>query len=218
MHAHSGWRIVPGIVLLALVSACAGSGPAPERRELTLDGPEVKAALEAITGDRIRQHMSALADDALADALQSLLIPQATLITPNTLELMELAPDADNIDSAAQALLATGCTFVLVTGTHEKTPEVVNRLYGNRRLLETFHWERLPHSYHGSGCTLAAACAATFAHGFDPIEAVAEAQDFTWHSLLHANRLGMGQHLPDRLYWARDEDEDDDSPADEPLH
>ena len=41
------------------------------------------------------------------------------------------------------------------------------------------------------------------AHGFDPIEAVAEAQDFTWHSLLHANRLGMGQHLPDRLYWAR---------------
>ncbi len=65
MHAHSGWRIVPGIVLLALVSACAGSGPAPERRELTLDGPEVKAALEAITGDRIRQHMSALADDAL---------------------------------------------------------------------------------------------------------------------------------------------------------
>jgi len=28
----------------------------------------------------------------------------------------------------------------------------------------------------------------------------------------------MGQHLPDRLYWARDEDEDDDAPADEPLH
>ena len=159
-----------------------------------------------------------LADDALADALQSLLIPQATLITPNTLELLQLAPDADNIDSAAQELLSTGCTFVLVTGAHEKTAEVVNRLYGNRRLLESFHWERLPHSYHGSGCTLAAAWAATFAHGFDPIGAVADAQDFTWHSLLHANRLGMGQHLPDRLYWARDEDEEDDGPADEPLH
>lgn len=158
-----------------------------------------------------------LAEDSLVGALQSLLIPKATLITPNTLELMHLAPDADNIDSAAQELLSTGCTFVLVTGTHEKTTEVVNRLYGNRRLLESFHWERLPHSYHGSGCTLAAACAATFAHGFDPIEAVAEAQDFTWHALLHAHRLGMGQHLPDRLYWARDEDEEE-GPLDEPLH
>ncbi len=113
---------------------------------------------------------------------------------------------------AAQELLSRGCEYVLVTGTHEPTTEVVNRLYGNRRLLESFHWERLPHSYHGSGCTLAAACAATIAHGFDPIEAVAEAQDFTWHSLLHANRLGMGQHLPDRLFWARDEDEPDDEP------
>ena len=146
------------------------------------DYPDIPLILDPILASG---HGEPLADDALADALQSLLVPQATLITPNTLELMELAPDADNIDSAAQALLATGCTFVLVTGTHEKTPEVVNRLYGNRRLLETFHWERLPYSYHGSGCTLAAACAATFAHGFDPIEAVAEAQDFTWHALLH---------------------------------
>lgn len=159
-----------------------------------------------------------LADDELIDALQSLLIPKTTLIIPNTLELMRLTPEADNIDSAAQELLSRGCVFVLATGTHEQTTEVVNRLYGNHRLLESFHWERLPHSYHGSGCTLAAACAATIAHGFDPIEAVAEAQDFTWNSLLHANRPGMGQHLPDRLYWAREEDEEEDGPVDEPLH
>jgi len=159
-----------------------------------------------------------LADDELADAMQSLLIPKTTLIVPNTLELMRLTPEADNIDSAAQELLSRGCAFVLVTGTHEPTTEVVNRLYGNHRLLESFHWERLPHSYHGSGCTLAAACAATISHGFDPIEAVAEAQDFTWHALLHANRLGMGQHLPDRLYWARDEADEENGPVDEPLH
>jgi len=158
-----------------------------------------------------------LTDDALVEAMSVLLLPQTALLTPNTLEVLRLAPDADNIDAAAQAILSTGCEFVLVTGTHETTPEVVNRLYGDRRLLETFHWERLPHTYHGSGCTLAAACAATLAHDLDVLEAVSEAQDFTWHALAHGARLGMGQHLPDRLYWAREEDEGD-GPPDEPLH
>jgi hydroxymethylpyrimidine/phosphomethylpyrimidine kinase len=97
---------------------------------------------------------------------------------------------------------------VLITGTHEATPAVINRFYGNRRLLESFTWERLPESYHGSGCTLASACAATFAHGFDPMHAVAEAQDYTWHTLKNGLRLGMGQFLPDRLYWARETPED----------
>ena len=158
-----------------------------------------------------------LADDALVEAMSVLLLPQTALLTPNTLEVLRLAPDADNIDAAAQAILAMGCEFVLVTGTHETTPEVVNRLYGNRRLLETFHWERLPHNYHGSGCTLTAACAATLAHDLDVLEAVAEAQDFTWHALAHGTRLGMGQHLPDRMYWTHDEDEEA-GPPDEPLH
>jgi Zn-dependent M28 family amino/carboxypeptidase len=65
MRAHSWLQIVPGFVLAALASGCAGSGPAPERRDLSLDGPEVKAVVDAIRGDRIRQHMSTLAGDAL---------------------------------------------------------------------------------------------------------------------------------------------------------
>jgi hydroxymethylpyrimidine/phosphomethylpyrimidine kinase len=154
-----------------------------------------------------------LTEEPLEDALRALLIPQATLVTPNSREVRRLAPDGDTLDACAQELLASGCQYVLVTGTHENTPEVINRFYGNSRLLESFSWERLPENYHGSGCTLAAACAATFAHGFDPIEAVAEAQDFTWHALGRAHRIGMGQHLPDRLYWAREAEtshDDDD--------
>jgi hydroxymethylpyrimidine/phosphomethylpyrimidine kinase len=157
----------------------------------------------------------ALSEEPLEDALLSLLIARATLVTPNSLEARRLAPDADTLDACGQELLAVGSEFVLITGTHENTPEVVNLLFGNRRLLETYRWERLPHSYHGSGCTLAAACAATFAHGFDPLDAIAEAQDYAWHALKHAYRLGMGQLLPDRLYWAREdpagEDNDDDA-------
>ena len=151
----------------------------------------------------------ALAEEPIEDALRALLIPQATLITPNSLEARRLAPDADTLDACAQQLLSDGCQFVLITGTHENTPQVINRLYGNRRLLDTFAWDRLPDSYHGSGCTLASACAATFAHGFDPVDAVAEAQDFTWNSIKHGLRLGMGQYIPDRLYWARSEEEEE---------
>ena len=35
-----------------------------------------------------------------------------------------------------------------------------------------------------------------------------EAQDYTWHALERAYRPGMGQHLPDRLFWARDDKEE----------
>ncbi len=153
-------------------------------------------------------HGEALVEEPIEDALRALLIPRATLITPNSLEARHLAPDADTLDACAQQLLSDGCQFVLITGTHENTPQVINRFYGNRRLLDTFTWDRLPGSYHGSGCTLAAACAATFAHGFDPIDAVAEAQNYTWSAIKHGQRLGMGQYLPDRLYWARSEEED----------
>lgn len=144
-----------------------------------------------------------LSAEPLEDALRVLLLPRALLITPNTEEARQLAPDADTLDACAQELLSLGCEYVLITGTHENTPQVIHRLYGNKRLLDTFHFERLPASYHGSGCTLAAACAASLAHGLEPANAITQALHYTWHSLKHGYRPGMGQQLPDRLYWGR---------------
>ena len=65
-------------------------------------------------------------------------------------------------------------------------------------------WERLPGSYHGSGCTLAAAVAAFLAHGRAVREAVREAQAYTWETLARAYRPGAGQAIPDRLAPMRD--------------
>ena len=45
------------------------------------------------------------------------------------------------------------------------------------------------------------------ANGLELPEAVREAQDYTWHALEKAYRPGMGQHLPDRLFWAREDAE-----------
>ncbi len=66
----------------------------------------------------------ALSDEPIEEALHALLLPQTTLLTPNTLEARRLAPDADSIDACGHALLTAGCQFVLITGTHENTPTV----------------------------------------------------------------------------------------------
>lgn len=151
-----------------------------------------------------------LADEDLKGAMCSLLLPQTTVFTPNSQEARELAHEADTLDACAHELMDLGAEYVLITGSHENTPKVVNTLYCNQRQLDSYSWERLPHNYHGSGCTLASAIAGLLAQGLDPMAAVHEAQQYTWHSLSAARRVGMGQYLPDRFFWAHSPDDDKD--------
>jgi hydroxymethylpyrimidine/phosphomethylpyrimidine kinase len=145
-----------------------------------------------------------LGTDDLLDVMRSLLVSHTTVLTPNSLEARALAPQAKSLDDCALALLEQGAEYVLITGTHEDSPQVVNRLYHEQQLLESFTWERLPHSYHGSGCTLAASIAGLLALGLEPFQAINEAQDFTWNALRQGHRPGQGQYLPDRLFWSKD--------------
>ncbi len=148
-----------------------------------------------------------LSDEAVKTAIRRHILPLTTLLTPNAEELAALAPEAEGVDAQAQALMAQGARFVLVTGAERREREVVNVLYGNGQRLEEFVWPLLPHEYHGSGCTLAAAVAGLLAFGLEPYSAVAEAQEFTWEALAHAQRMGIGrQYLPNRFFWAREED------------
>ncbi len=144
---------------------------------------------------------NSLADDVMIDAMRDLLLPITTVLTPNSLEARKLAHQSDDLDACAQELLSLGSEFVLITGTHEDTNDVVNTLYSDRRKLQEQKWQRLPNSYHGSGCTLASSIAGLLAQGMEPVSAIHEAQRYTWESLKHGYRAGMGQHLPDRFYW-----------------
>jgi len=150
---------------------------------------------------------SELASDELMAAMIDLLFPMTSILTPNSQEARRLAPEADTLDACAQEILAAGCELVLITGTHENTATVDNTLYGNRRRLETYSWERLPHSYHGSGCTLASGIAGLLAQGIEPLTAIHEGQEYTWGTLKQGYRLGMGQYHPNRFFWARGEEE-----------
>ena len=164
------------------------------------DYPDVPVVLDPVLASG---NGTQLADDELVDAMVTLLFPHTTVLTPNSNEARLLAPEGDNLDACAQEILDKGCEFVLITGTHENTPHVTNILYGNRRQIETFDWERLPGSYHGSGCTLSSAIAGLLAQGIDPFTAIHEAQEYTWEALKNGYRIGMGQHIPNRLFWAR---------------
>ena len=181
--------------------------------EIMADYPDVPLLIDPIlTSGRGDE----LTNDEMQSAMCELLFPQATLITPNSLEARRLAfyEEGDEVKhtslgESALRLLEMGSEYVLITGTHERTLDVVNSLYGSGGLIKDYHWERLSGSYHGSGCTLTSAIAACLAHGLSMEEAIQEAQEYTWQALKNAFRPGMGQFIPDRFFWARDEEEGD---------
>lgn len=174
-----------------------------------------------------------LADGEMVIALQELLLPLTTVLTPNSLEARRLAQFGDDeddedgdddpdsrqdppaLDECARLLIAAGCGHVLLTGTHESTLRVSNVLYGHGGVIRRDEWDRLPGSYHGSGCTLASAVAAWLAQGLDVGAAVQAAQEYTWRTLVNGFRPGMGQYLPDRFFWTRNSNMDADDGSDD---
>jgi hydroxymethylpyrimidine/phosphomethylpyrimidine kinase len=137
-----------------------------------------------------------LSDDAMLQALLAELVPQSTVVTPNSIEARRLGGTA--------ALLEAGCEYVLVTGTHAPGEQVVNVLHDRSGVVREDRWPRLPGSYHGSGCTLASALAAALANGLGVPEAARDAQEYTWQALAAGFRTGAGQLIPDRFFWARE--------------
>jgi hydroxymethylpyrimidine/phosphomethylpyrimidine kinase len=181
--------------------------------EILADYPDIPLVLDPVLASGRGDE---LANDDMLDAMSELLIPQCSIITPNSIEARRLALDQDNddddpsLDECAKRILRLGCEYVLITGTHEQTPKVVNTLYAERGVVRADSWARLPGIYHGSGCTMSSAIAALLAQDVEMVEAVKEAQEYTWQTLRSGFRPGMGQHIPDRLFWARgDEDESD---------
>jgi hydroxymethylpyrimidine/phosphomethylpyrimidine kinase len=176
--------------------------------EVVSDYPDIPLVLDPVLASGRGDE---LANDEMVAVLRELLIPQCTIVTPNGVEARRLAiDDSDENDrpelaECARRIIASGCEHVLITGTHENTTEVINVLYGGEGIMRTDSWPRLSGSYHGSGCTLASAIAATLANGLAIAEAAKDAQEYTWQTLKAAFRPGMGQHIPDRLFWAREE-------------
>jgi hydroxymethylpyrimidine/phosphomethylpyrimidine kinase len=136
-----------------------------------------------------------LADDALA-SLKALLVPRATLLTPNAPEaeaLTDIAVETtDDLRRAGEALLGLGAGGVLMKGGHipgERVIDVLMTPYGET----VFEGERIAGRHaHGTGCTLASACATGLAQRMSLQAATARAWDYVHEAMLRAPGLGQG--------------------------
>ncbi|MBS4018580.1 MAG: hydroxymethylpyrimidine/phosphomethylpyrimidine kinase [Dechloromonas sp.] len=178
--------------------------------EIVSDYPDIPLIFDPVLASGRGDELSG---EEIIAAMREMLLPQTTIITPNAPEARRLAESDEDenepsLDVCAARLIEMGAQYVLITGTHENTPLVVNTLYNNQGVLRHDRWERLPGSYHGSGCTLASAIAGCIAGGASIEEAVRDAQDYTWQALDKGFRAGMGQFIPDRMFWAREDSEE----------
>ncbi|MBJ7409534.1 MAG: bifunctional hydroxymethylpyrimidine kinase/phosphomethylpyrimidine kinase [Phenylobacterium sp.] len=146
---------------------------------------------------------SLLAADAVA-AVRDLLIPRATLLTPNAPEAEALTGLAvattDDLRRAGEALLRAGAKAVLMKGGHvpgERVVDILMTAQGDT----AFEGERIESRHtHGTGCTLASACAVGLAQGLPLVAAVARAWDYVHEAMLRAPGLGAG-HGPLDHAW-----------------
>lgn len=130
-----------------------------------------------------------------------LLIPRATLITPNTIELRALTGE-QNLDVATQKLFDLGAKAILVKGGHERQPPdvIINRLYIDGQLCYESETPRLDGEFHGSGCSLASYIAGRVALNDRLDKAVELAEKWLYKALERADvPHADGQRMPRRF-------------------
>lgn len=155
---------------------------------------------------------ASLLADAAIGAVKSLMIPRAALLTPNAPEAAALTgltvETTDDLRRAGEALLALGAKAVLMKGGHilsgdgagDRVVDVLMTSAGET----TFEGERIDTRHtHGTGCTLASACATGLAQGLPLEQAVARAWNYVHEAMLRAPGLGQGHGPLDHGWMLR---------------
>lgn len=149
----------------------------------------------------------ALLDAGAVAAVRERLVPRAALLTPNAPEAAALTglqvETTDDLARAGEALLALGAGAVLMKGGHVAGERVVDLLmtphstsrYETGR-IETRHT-------HGTGCTLASACAAGLAQGMSLEAAVERARNYVIEAIRRAPGFGAGHGPLDHAWIVR---------------
>jgi hydroxymethylpyrimidine/phosphomethylpyrimidine kinase len=117
-----------------------------------------------------------LLDEDAQEALTTLLLPRAAVVTPNVPEARALAGNVDAADGEqlARAVHALGPAAVVVTGGHRE--QAVDVFFDGEQLVEIAGERYVDGAAHGSGCTHSSALAAHLALGFEPLDAAKAAK------------------------------------------
>jgi hydroxymethylpyrimidine/phosphomethylpyrimidine kinase len=158
--------------------------------------------------------------DEYLDAFRELLLPQTSVLIGHHSTLRRwLLPDWSGDKNPgprdiAKAAATMGVPYTLVTGMPLADQHIDNVLATPETVIAHEKFERIEAVFAGAGETLSAALAALLATGLELPEAFSEALNYLDRSLDEGFRPGMGQVIPDRLFWAQPEAEAD---ADEPV-
>ena len=90
------------------------------------------------------------------------------------------------------------CPWLLLTDADGAQPNITHRLFYKQNEVQTFSYQKLPHQYHGSGCTLASAICCHLARNIDVAAACQKALDFTDAALRCAYPLNEQYHYINR--------------------
>jgi hydroxymethylpyrimidine/phosphomethylpyrimidine kinase len=159
--------------------------------------------------------------DAYQDAFRELMLPQTTVLVGNHSTLWRwLLPDWNGSRSPtardiAKAASGMGVPYTLVTGIPLPDQFIDNVLATPQAVLGSEKFERFEAVFSGAGDTLSAALAALVASGTDLVAAATEALAYLDRSLDAGFRPGMGNVVPDRLFWAQPEGEAEELTAEE---
>ena len=154
--------------------------------------------------------------EAYLDAFRELILPQTTVLVGNHSTLWRwLLPDwtGDRSPTArdiARAAGELGVPYTLVTGMMLPDQFIDNVLASPQAVLASEKYERLDAVFAGAGDTLSATLAALLASGTDLVAATSEALSYMDRCLDAGFRPGMGHVLPDRLFWAQPEEDDEE--------
>jgi hydroxymethylpyrimidine/phosphomethylpyrimidine kinase len=139
-----------------------------------------------------------LLDPEAVDALRSVLIPLAMLITPNLAEaaaLLAASPARNEYEMAMQAwqLKDAGAKAVLIKGGHAEGPIATDILFAGIEPISFEAPRAKTRNTHGTGCTLSAAIAAELAKGAPLREAVAAAKAYVTAAIFASDSLDIGK-------------------------
>lgn len=140
---------------------------------------------------------SLLANDAV-EAIQTILMPMADLLTPNLYETAKLtgqplAASNDEMVRQADILLEAGAKAVLVKGGHSENNNCAD-FYKSSSEETWLTAERVnTQNTHGTGCSLSSAIAANLAHGKDMVEALQKAKEWLTSAIANSDQLNIGK-------------------------
>jgi hydroxymethylpyrimidine/phosphomethylpyrimidine kinase len=168
-----------------VVEAVAGRLAAHGVRRIVLD-----PVMVAKSGDRL------LAAEAV-DALRRLLVPMASVLTPNLPEAADLLGEAEAGDvaamrSMARRLRALGPAIVVLKGGHLPGENCTDIVEDGTRSIALASRRIATRNTHGTGCTLSAAIAALLPRHVDPVDAIREARAYLAAAIAAADDLDVG--------------------------